>query len=128
LTSNPENTIFDVKRLIGREFKDPSVQSDIKHFPFTVIDRRSKPTISVQIGSEQKFFEPEEISAMILGKMREIAVRISSSSFFAYFDLFSYIYRKPILVIKLHMLLLLSLLISMMLNVKQLKMLEQSLV
>jgi heat shock protein 5 len=49
------------------------VQSDIKHFPFTVVDRRSKPTISVQVGSEQKFFEPEEISAMILGKMREIA-------------------------------------------------------
>jgi len=73
LTSNPENTIFDVKRLIGREFKDSSVQSDIKHFPFTVIERRSKPTISVKIGSEQKFFEPEEISAMVLGKMREIA-------------------------------------------------------
>jgi hypothetical protein len=125
LTSNPENTIFDVKRLIGREFKDPSVQSDIKNFPFTVVDRRSKPTISVQVGSEQKFFEPEEISAMILGKMREIAVRISSS---AYFDLFSYIYRKPILVIKLHMLLLLSQLILMMHNVKLLKMLEQFLV
>jgi len=73
LTSNPENTIFDVKRLIGREFKDSSVQSDIKHFPFTVIERRSKPTISVKISSEQKFFEPEEISAMVLGKMREIA-------------------------------------------------------
>jgi hypothetical protein len=125
LTSNPENTIFDVKRLIGREFKDPSVQSDIKNFPFTVVDRRSKPTISVQVGSEQKFFEPEEISAMILGKMREIAVRISSST---YFDLFSYIYRKPILVIKLHMLLLLSQLILMMHNVKLLKMLEQFLV
>ncbi len=125
MTSNPENTIFDVKRLIGREFKDPSVQSDIKNFPFTVVDRRSKPTISVQVGSEQKFFEPEEISAMILGKMREIAVRISSST---YFDLFSYIYRKPILVIKLHMLLLLSQLILMMHNVKLLKMLEQFLV
>ncbi|CAF3070263.1 unnamed protein product [Rotaria socialis] len=73
LTSNPENTIFDVKRLIGREFKDPAVQADIKHFPFTVVDRRSKPTISINVGSEQKFFEPEEISAMILGKMREIA-------------------------------------------------------
>ncbi|CAF1595659.1 unnamed protein product [Rotaria magnacalcarata] len=73
LTSNPENTIFDVKRLIGREFKDPAVQADIKHFPFNVVDRRSKPTISINVGSEQKFFEPEEISAMILGKMREIA-------------------------------------------------------
>ena len=43
LTSNPENTVFDAKRLIGREFKDPSVQSDIKHFPFTVIERKNKP-------------------------------------------------------------------------------------
>ncbi|CAF1691328.1 unnamed protein product, partial [Adineta ricciae] len=73
LTSNPENTVFDAKRLIGREFKDPSVQSDIKHFPFTVIERKNKPTISISIGSEKKFFEPEEISAMVLGKMREIA-------------------------------------------------------
>jgi len=128
LTSNPENTIFDVKRLIGREFKDPSVQSDIKNFPFTVVDRRSKPTISVQIGSEQKFFEPEEISAMILGKMREIAVRVSSSFFIGYFYLYSYVSRKPILVIKLHMLLLLSQLILMMHNVKLLKMLERFLV
>lgn len=41
LTSNPENTVFDAKRvLIGREFKDPAVQSDIKHFPFTVVDHQ----------------------------------------------------------------------------------------
>ncbi|CAF1354080.1 unnamed protein product [Adineta steineri] len=73
LTSNPENTVFDVKRLIGREFKDPSVQSDIKHFPFTVVDRKSKPTIQINVGSDQKYFEPEEISAMILGKIRETA-------------------------------------------------------
>ena len=62
-----------MKRLIGREFKDPNVQSDIQNFPFTVVDRRSKPAISVRVGSEKKFFEPEEISAMVLGKMREIA-------------------------------------------------------
>ncbi|UJR37849.1 hypothetical protein I4U23_030539 [Adineta vaga] len=73
LTSNPENTVFDAKRLIGREFKDPTVQADIKHFPFTVVERKNKPAISVNVGSEQKFFEPEEISAMVLGKMREIA-------------------------------------------------------
>jgi hypothetical protein len=117
LTSNPENTVFDAKRLIGREFKDPTVQSDIKHFPFTVIERKSKPTISVKVGSEEKFFTPEEISAMVLGKMRDIAV-----SFFLLFlhilIFFIYLHRKPILVIKLHMLLLLSQLISMMLNVK----------
>ncbi|CAF1034114.1 unnamed protein product [Adineta steineri] len=73
LTSNPENTVFDVKRLIGREYNDPSVQSDIKNFPFTVINRKSKPTIAINIGSERKYFKPEEISAMVIGKMREIA-------------------------------------------------------
>lgn len=79
LTSNPENTIFDVKRLIGREFYEPSVQSDIKHFPFTVVDRKSKPNIIVNIGSQQKGFTPEEVSAMVLTKMREIAVSIVQS-------------------------------------------------
>ncbi|CAF1195734.1 unnamed protein product [Adineta steineri] len=73
LTSNPENTVFDIKRLIGREFNDPSVQSDIKNFPFTIINRESKPTIAINVGSERKYFEPEEISAMLIGKMREIA-------------------------------------------------------
>ncbi|CAF3878111.1 unnamed protein product [Rotaria sp. Silwood2] len=73
LTSNPENTVFDVKRLIGREFNDPSVQQDIRHFPFTVIEKNSKPIIQINTGKEQKLFTPEEISAMILGKMREIA-------------------------------------------------------
>ncbi|CAF1051028.1 unnamed protein product [Adineta steineri] len=73
LTSNPENTVFDVKRLIGREYNDPSVQSDIKNFPFTVINRKSKPTIAIDVGSERKYFKPEEISAMIIGKMRDTA-------------------------------------------------------
>ncbi|CAF3478985.1 unnamed protein product, partial [Rotaria sp. Silwood2] len=73
LTSNPENTVFDVKRLIGREFNDPSVQQDIRHFPFTVIEKNSKPIIQINTGKEQKLFTPEEISAMILGKMRETA-------------------------------------------------------
>ncbi|CAF1519155.1 unnamed protein product, partial [Adineta steineri] len=73
LTSNPENTIFDVKRLIGREFNDPSIQSDIKNLPFNVINYKSKPTIAINVGSERKYFEPEEICAMLIGKMREIA-------------------------------------------------------
>ncbi|CAF2134855.1 unnamed protein product [Rotaria magnacalcarata] len=73
LTSNPENTVFDIKRLMGREFNDPSVQQDIKHFPFRVVNKNSKPAIQINIGEEQKTFAPEEISAMILGKMREIA-------------------------------------------------------
>ncbi|CAF3916153.1 unnamed protein product, partial [Rotaria sp. Silwood1] len=73
LTSNPENTVFDVKRLIGREFSDPSVQQDIKHFPFKVIEKNSKPIIEINTGKQEKLFTPEEISAMVLGKMRETA-------------------------------------------------------
>ncbi len=68
------DTVFDTKRLIGREFSDPAVQSDIKHFPFKVIEKNSKPTIEINTGKQQKLFTPEEISAMILGKMKETAV------------------------------------------------------
>ncbi|CAF4564086.1 unnamed protein product [Rotaria sp. Silwood2] len=73
LTSNPQNTIFRIKRLMGREYYDPSVKQDIKDFPFSVIAKDDKPVVKVQIGSTEKLFTPEEISAMILGKMREIA-------------------------------------------------------
>lgn len=73
LTSNPENTVFDAKRLIGREFSDAAVQQDIKHFPFKVIEKNSKPAIQINVGKDEKLFAPEEISAMVLGKMREIA-------------------------------------------------------
>uniref|UniRef100_A0A915K3Q7 Endoplasmic reticulum chaperone BIP n=1 Tax=Romanomermis culicivorax TaxID=13658 RepID=A0A915K3Q7_ROMCU len=73
LTTNPENTIFDVKRMIGREWSDPSVQNDIKHWPFKVVERKSKPHIQVDVKGETKTFTPEEISAMILGKMKEVA-------------------------------------------------------
>ncbi|KAA0197629.1 Glucose-regulated protein 78 [Fasciolopsis buskii] len=73
LTTNPENTVFDVKRLIGRTFDDPSVQKDIGHYPFKVINKNNRPYISVQVGSESKTFAPEEISAMVLGKMKQSA-------------------------------------------------------
>ncbi|VDI26579.1 heat shock 70kDa protein 5, partial [Mytilus galloprovincialis] len=73
LTTNPENTVFDVKRLIGRDWDDKSVQADIKHYPFKVFNRNSKPIIQVNVGDSQKSFAPEEISAMVLGKMRDIA-------------------------------------------------------
>nr|XP_027196554.1 endoplasmic reticulum chaperone BiP-like [Dermatophagoides pteronyssinus] len=73
LTSNPENTVFDVKRLIGREWGDPTVQSDIKFFPFKVVEKNSKPHIKVETGSGTKVFAPEEISAMVLIKMKETA-------------------------------------------------------
>lgn len=73
LTSNPENTVFDVKRLIGREWSDSSVQSDIKFFPFHVLEKNSKPHIEVTTNQGKKIFTPEEISAMVLTKMKEIA-------------------------------------------------------
>ncbi|CAD5121259.1 DgyrCDS9790 [Dimorphilus gyrociliatus] len=73
LTTNPENTVFDAKRLIGRIFTESTVQSDIKLFPFKVVNKNNKPHIDVQVGEERKVFAPEEISAMVLSKMREVA-------------------------------------------------------
>ena len=73
VSSNPNNTVFDAKRLIGKKFNDASVQSDMKHFTYNVINKDSKPKIEVQFRGETKFFSPEEISAMVLGKMKEIA-------------------------------------------------------
>ncbi|RCK55976.1 Heat shock protein SSA2 [Candida viswanathii] len=70
---NPANTVFDAKRLIGRKFNDPEVQNDIKHFPFKVVDKGGKPNIEVEYKGETKVFTPEEISSMILGKMKETA-------------------------------------------------------
>ena len=72
--SNPENTIFDAKRLIGRKFSESGTQSDIKHFPFKVkADNLDRPIISANYKGEEKDFKPEEISAMVLSKMKEIA-------------------------------------------------------
>jgi len=70
---NPTNTVFDAKRLIGRKFDDPSVQSDVKNWPFQVINRDGKPKIKVQYGGEDREFLPEEISSMVLSKMKETA-------------------------------------------------------
>ncbi|KAJ0163206.1 Heat shock 70 kDa protein, partial [Colletotrichum tanaceti] len=70
---NPHNTVFDAKRLIGRKFSDSEVQADMKHFPFKVVDKGGKPNIEVEFKGETKTFTPEEISAMILVKMRETA-------------------------------------------------------
>ncbi|KAI9709800.1 MAG: ATPase with role in protein import into the ER [Chrysothrix sp. TS-e1954] len=71
--SNPKRTIFDIKRLIGRKFSDKDVQSDMKHFPFKVVNKDGQPRISVDVGGDQKTFTPEEVSAMVLGKMKEVA-------------------------------------------------------
>jgi len=73
-SSNPENTIFDSKRLIGRKFTDPSVQSDIKHFPYNIIKGKDdKPMIQVNTKDGEKSFQSEEIAAIILTKMKNIA-------------------------------------------------------
>ena len=72
-SQNPENTIFDAKRLIGRLFNDAATQSDIKNFPFKVISKDNKPIIQANYKNELKDFQPEEISSMILTKMKTIA-------------------------------------------------------
>ncbi|KAK6248205.1 hypothetical protein QUC31_019770 [Theobroma cacao] len=71
---NPENTVFDAKRLIGRRFSDPSVQSDVKLWPFRVIPGPGdKPMIVVRYKGEEKQFSAEEVSSMVLTKMKEVA-------------------------------------------------------
>ncbi|EGW32618.1 heat shock protein SSA1 [Spathaspora passalidarum NRRL Y-27907] len=70
---NPANTVFDAKRLIGRKFDDPEVQTDKKHFPFKIINKGGKPAIEVEFKGETKVFTPEEISSMVLTKMKETA-------------------------------------------------------
>jgi L1 cell adhesion molecule like protein len=70
---NPKNTIFDAKRLIGRQFSDKCVQNDIKNWPFLVVDKGGKPFIQVEYKGDTKDFRPEELSAMILVKMKQIA-------------------------------------------------------
>ncbi len=71
--SNSKNTVFDAKRLIGRNFNDDSVQQDMKHFSFNVVNESGKPAIEVQYLGETKRFKPEEISAMVLTKMKQTA-------------------------------------------------------
>ncbi|KAG8326786.1 Heat shock 70 kDa protein [Homalodisca vitripennis] len=70
---NPQNTVFDAKRLIGRKFDDPKIQADMKHWPFKVISDCGKPKIQVEFKGENKKFAPEEISSMVLTKMKETA-------------------------------------------------------
>merc|ERR1712002_1025662 len=70
---NPSNTVFDAKRLIGRKFEDSAVQSDMKHFSFNVVNDGGKPKVQVEYKGENKTFFPEEISSMVLNKMKETA-------------------------------------------------------
>merc|ERR1711970_437113 len=70
---NPSNTIFDAKRLIGRKFDESTVQSDMKHWPFDVVDVSGRPKLKVEYKNEEKTFTPEEVSSMVLTKMKETA-------------------------------------------------------
>jgi len=70
---NPRNTVFDAKRLIGRLYTDATVQSDMKLWPFKVVNQSGRPAIEVEYQGQTKTFKPEEISAMVLGKMRSVA-------------------------------------------------------
>ena len=71
---NPTNTVFDAKRLIGRQFNDTHVQADVKLWPFNVVaDEAEKPVIEVSLNKEKKTFYPEEISSMVLTNMKEVA-------------------------------------------------------
>jgi len=71
---NPNNTIFDAKRLIGRNYDDSTVQKDMKHWPFKVVkDAGNKPRLQVEYKCEEKTFTPEEVSSMVLTKMKETA-------------------------------------------------------
>ncbi|VFV25953.1 heat shock cognate 71 kda protein isoform 1 [Lynx pardinus] len=69
---NPTNTVFDAKRLIGRRFDDAVVQSDMKHWPFMVVNDAGRPKVQVEYKGETKSFYPEEVSSMVLTKMKEI--------------------------------------------------------
>merc|ERR1711971_1264951 len=73
LTTNPENTVFDAKRMIGREWTDTAVQHDIKDFPFKVVEKSTKPHIILNTAEGERVFSAEEISAMVLVKMKETA-------------------------------------------------------
>ena len=70
---NPENTVYDAKRLIGRKFEDPVVQSEVKMFPFDVVNENNNIHIKVKYKNEEKKFKPEEISSMVLTKMKDIS-------------------------------------------------------
>ena len=65
--------IYIYRRLIGRKWSDKDVQADVKHFPFKVTNSNEKPAVTVEVNGKDRSFTPEEVSAMVLGKMKEIA-------------------------------------------------------
>merc|ERR1719281_1833698 len=73
VASNPENTVYDAKRLIGRRYSDRTVKADMKLWPFNLVDKDGKPYVEVQYKGSKHQFAAEEISAMILTKMKNTA-------------------------------------------------------
>ncbi|GBB85175.1 hypothetical protein RclHR1_11720007 [Rhizophagus clarus] len=73
VATNPYNTVFDVHRLIGRNFYDPDFQTDMKHWPFRIFEKNGRLYVRVRYKGEKKDFSPEEITSMILLKMKDIA-------------------------------------------------------
>lgn len=71
--SNPTNTVYDAKRFIGRNFDDPKLQENLHHYSFNIVDRNNKPKFQVNYKGEEKEFTPEEISGMLLAKLKEYA-------------------------------------------------------
>ena len=91
------------RRLIGRKFSEKDVQTDLKHFPFKVIAKDGKPVVQVDVAGSAKQFTPEEVSAMILGKMKEVAesylgkkVTHAVVTVPAYFNVSRTIYNLPV--------------------------------
>jgi len=73
VSSNPENTVYDAKRLIGRRYTDRTVKADMKLWPFEIVDKNGKPYVRVEYKGKKQTFAAEEISAMVLTKMKEVA-------------------------------------------------------
>jgi len=71
--TNSKNTVYDAKRLIGRNYNDSHMEEEMKHFSFNIVNKNNKPIIEVEYKNETKQFTPEEISSMILYKMKEVA-------------------------------------------------------
>jgi heat shock protein 1/8 len=99
---NPDNTVFDAKRLIGRRFDDASVQSDMKHWPFKVINDGGKPKIQVEYKGDVKSFYPEEISSMVLVKMKETADAYLGKVIKTVLIILLAIYAKQYIVLRYH--------------------------
>lgn len=100
---NPRNTVFDAKRLIGRKFDDPKIQADMKHWSFQVVNEGGLPKIAVEFKGERKVFAPEEVSSMVLSKMREIAeVYLGGKVITIYAHILLYAYRPEFQALQIH--------------------------